>query len=277
MRFQAAACLGIVTTAAIECGPPPAYKYHAVVTTSSDNSNCYYQDWQNAILYERILEMQTDPCGSAIANFTRLLVGPPDRWMDRIPTMLVEGEDRSATATPGYIQGGRPRALVQFGEKVLPYIQEDYILMLEPDMFMLSDFPAEATPTRPLLVHYDYMSFVPHNQLILDAYRRHMKDDQFMPSLFSGPSPGLFHRDQFLPIMTEFRQLVHDLWIDDQEQARRHENDSSQLPELWGWIKDMHAFVLAMYKLQLDPIVKQRIFLCTFLSVAKRSLLFCAL
>jgi hypothetical protein len=57
--------------------------------------------------------------------------------------------------------------------------------------------------------------------------------------------------------MKEFRKWNHVLWLEDQAQLKLHQADSNQPRQLWGWILEMHAFMLALDSLHIEPIVRE--------------------
>ena len=123
------------------CENPPAYQYHVVVTTSSWHGTCAYQDWQTSVLYERVKELQQNNC-SAIGGFTRLLVGDQRPMhkifgMDVIPTLLIPEDYSREFQTPSYVVGARAMAMNYFAEKILPSLKEEYVLLVDPDMFFI--------------------------------------------------------------------------------------------------------------------------------------------
>ncbi|KAF2291837.1 hypothetical protein GH714_035801 [Hevea brasiliensis] len=117
-------------------------RYH-VGLTATDTP---YSQWQCRIMYYWYKKMKDMP-GSDMGKFTRILhSGKADNLMDEIPTFVVdplpEGLDR------GYIVLNRPWAFVQWLEKAT--IDEEYILMAEPDHIFVNPLPNLAHGEHPV-------------------------------------------------------------------------------------------------------------------------------
>ncbi|GLT54888.1 hypothetical protein SLA2020_280480 [Shorea laevis] len=108
-------------------------KFHVALTAT----DAPYSQWQCRIMYYWYKKVKDMP-GSDMGKFTRVLhSGSPDKLMEEIPTFVVdplpEGLDR------GYVVLNRPWAFVQWLEKAT--IEEEYILMAEPDHIFLKPLP----------------------------------------------------------------------------------------------------------------------------------------
>ncbi|KAL7159012.1 hypothetical protein ABFS83_01G001000 [Erythranthe nasuta] len=107
--------------------------FHTAVTASGS----IYNTWQCRVMYYWFKKQKDEP-NSDMGGFTRILhSGRPDRFMDEIPTFvaqpLPDGMDQ------GYIVLNRPWAFVQWLQQA--DIQEDYILMSEPDHILVKPIP----------------------------------------------------------------------------------------------------------------------------------------
>ncbi|XP_038711519.1 hydroxyproline O-arabinosyltransferase 1-like isoform X2 [Tripterygium wilfordii] len=107
--------------------------FHTAVTASDS----VYNTWQCRIMYYWFNKFKDAP-GSEMGGFTRILhSGRPDKFMDEIPTFVAQplpsGMDQ------GYIVLNRPWAFVQWLQQA--NIQEDYILMAEPDHIIVKPIP----------------------------------------------------------------------------------------------------------------------------------------
>ncbi|XP_055820227.1 hydroxyproline O-arabinosyltransferase 1 [Solanum dulcamara] len=105
-----------------------------IAVTSSDS---VYNTWQCRIMYYWFKKFKDEP-NSEMGGFTRILhSGKPDRFMDEIPTFVAQplpsGMDQ------GYIVLNRPWAFVQWLQQA--QIEEDYILMSEPDHVIVKPIP----------------------------------------------------------------------------------------------------------------------------------------
>ncbi|KAK4388629.1 Hydroxyproline O-arabinosyltransferase 1 [Sesamum angolense] len=107
--------------------------FHTAVTASDS----IYNTWQCRVMYYWFKKQKNKP-NSEMGGFTRILhSGHPDRFMDEIPTFvaqpLPDGMDQ------GYIVLNRPWAFVQWLQQAK--IEEDYILMSEPDHILVKPIP----------------------------------------------------------------------------------------------------------------------------------------
>ena len=84
--------------------------------------------------YKKVKEAQG--VDGQMGGFTRVLHDKPDTLMDEIPTCAVARLDNEF----GFVVMSRPNAFKQFFE-VCPPIEEDYILMAEPDHLYLRPIP----------------------------------------------------------------------------------------------------------------------------------------
>ncbi|XP_078443535.1 hydroxyproline O-arabinosyltransferase 1-like [Wolffia australiana] len=107
--------------------------FHTAVTSS----DAVYNTWQTRIMYYWYKKFQDKP-GSEMGGFTRILhSGRPDKYMDEIPTFVAD--PLSSNVHQGYVVLNRPWAFVQWLQKAK--IQEDYILMAEPDHLIVKPIP----------------------------------------------------------------------------------------------------------------------------------------
>ena len=125
-----------------------------------------------------------------------------------------------------------------------------------PDMFLLKEWPTIATPESPSLAYYRYM--VPPFRHLKDGIMRLTGADIGAELLPTGPSPGLFHRDQFAKIMPVFEETMYNMWHEDFVITKDWTDDKAH-PEYWGWLRDMYAFVVALHQLDVTPIVKKEL------------------
>ncbi|XP_072972538.1 hydroxyproline O-arabinosyltransferase 1-like [Typha angustifolia] len=107
--------------------------FHTAVTASDS----VYNTWQCRVMYYWFKKARDGP-GSEMGGFTRILhSGRADEFMEEIPTFvadpLPDGSDQ------GYIVLNRPWAFVQWLRKA--DIQEEYILMAEPDHIIVKPIP----------------------------------------------------------------------------------------------------------------------------------------
>ncbi|PKI57767.1 hypothetical protein CRG98_021834, partial [Punica granatum] len=133
-------------------------RFHVAVTATDSP----YSKWQCRIMYYWYKRVKDMP-GSEMGKFTRILhSGSPDNLIEEIPTFVVdplpEGLDR------GYIVLNRPWAFVQWLESAT--IEEEYILMAEPDHIFVRPLPNLAHETRPAGYPFFYIKPAEHEKII---------------------------------------------------------------------------------------------------------------
>ncbi|EPS57590.1 hypothetical protein M569_17227, partial [Genlisea aurea] len=107
--------------------------FHTVLTAS----DAIYNAWQSRVMYYWYKKHKDDP-DSEMGGFTRILhSGAPDRFMDEIPTFVAQ--PLSEDAHKGFIVLCRSWGIVQWLQQV--EIEEDYILMAEPDHLIVRPIP----------------------------------------------------------------------------------------------------------------------------------------
>ncbi|KAL6523883.1 Hydroxyproline O-arabinosyltransferase 1 [Orobanche minor] len=111
--------------------------FHTAVTASDS----IYNTWQCRVMYYWF-KKQKDKPNAEMGGFTRILhSGQPDRFMDEIPTFVAQ--PLPAGMDQGYIVLNRPWAFVQWLQQA--DIEEDYILMSEPDHILVKPIPNLST------------------------------------------------------------------------------------------------------------------------------------
>ena len=123
-----------------------ADKYHVIVTVSEGT----YVEWHARVCYFWYKKIKAENPNGAMGGFTRLLhSGVPDRWMDEIPTVVVDPLPREMDEiVNGYVVLNRPYGLMQWVRDYLDKIPEQYVLMSEPDHIFIRSPPLWATPER---------------------------------------------------------------------------------------------------------------------------------
>ncbi|KAK6118371.1 hypothetical protein DH2020_047942 [Rehmannia glutinosa] len=115
----------------------PSRKSKRLFHTAVTASDSIYNTWQCRVMYYWFKKQKNKP-NSDMGGFTRILhSGQPDRFMDEIPTFVAQplpsGMDQ------GYVVLNRPWAFVQWLQQV--NIEEDYVLMSEPDHILVKPIP----------------------------------------------------------------------------------------------------------------------------------------
>ncbi|CAM6044368.1 unnamed protein product [Sphagnum compactum] len=143
----------------------PAKRLFHVAVTANESP---YTRWQCRIMYYWYKKFKHDPV-SEMGGFTRILHSrKPDNVMDEIPTVIVdplpEGQDQ------GYIVLNRPWAFVQWLLKA--NIEEDYILMAEPDHLFIRPMPNLASETMPVAFPFFYIAPQENEDILCKFYPR---------------------------------------------------------------------------------------------------------
>ncbi|KAJ0021552.1 hypothetical protein Pint_30849 [Pistacia integerrima] len=163
-------------------------KYHVALTAT----DAPYSQWQSRIMYYWYKKVQDMP-GSDMGKFTRILhSGKPDKLMEEIPSFVVdplpEGLDR------GYIVLNRPWAFVQWLEKAT--IDEEYILMAEPDHIFVNPLPNLAHGSNPAGYPFFYIKPAEHEKILRKFYPKEMGPVTNIDPI--GNSPVIIRRVIFL-------------------------------------------------------------------------------
>eukprot|EP01018_Ginkgo_biloba_P022619 Gb_35113 [translate_table: standard] len=132
--------------------------FHTALTASDS----VYNSWQCRIMYYWYKQFKDKP-GSEMGGFTRVLhSGKPDKLMDEIPTFVAD--PLPAGLDKGYIVLNRPWAFVQWIKK--ENIEEEYILMAEPDHVIVKPIPNLATEDFPAAFPFFYIVPQEHEKII---------------------------------------------------------------------------------------------------------------
>ncbi|XP_014502596.1 hydroxyproline O-arabinosyltransferase 3 [Vigna radiata var. radiata] len=198
-------------------------KFHVAVT-ATDSA---YNQWQCRIMYywyEKVKEMR----GSEMGKFTRILhSGRPDQLMDEIPTFVVdplpEGLDR------GYIVLNRPWAFVQWLEKA--DIQEEYILMAEPDHIFVNPLPNLAYGSQPAAYPFFYIKPEENEKVLRKFYPEEKGPVTNIDPI--GNSPVIIKKS----LMEE----IAPTWVN----VSLRMKDDAETDKAFGWVLEMYAYAVA--------------------------------
>ncbi|KAJ8446855.1 hypothetical protein Cgig2_016165 [Carnegiea gigantea] len=136
-------------------------KFHVAVTAS----DAPYSKWQCRIMYYWY-KRSKDRAGSEMGGFTRVLhSGRPDNLMEEIPTFVVDPLPNGVDQ--GYVVLNRPWAFLQWLEKAK--IEEEYVLMGEPDHIFVKPLPNLAHGKHPAAYPFFYIKPA-ENEKILRRY-----------------------------------------------------------------------------------------------------------
>jgi hypothetical protein len=214
-------------------------KYHVIVTVSEG----IYVQWQARMCYYWYKKIKAQHPDSAMGGFTRLLhSGLADEYMDEIPTIVVDPlPPEMDDIIQGYVVLNRPYGLLQWVQKYLPDIQENYILMSEPDHIFLKPPPLWATPTKAAAFPFFYIEpqAKENSDIIKKFNKKNVPIHKFAPI---GNSPVMIHRDQLKPVVEIWSNLS--ITIKQDEEA----------DQKWGWVQEMFAWSIA--STQIEPPVE---------------------
>lgn len=169
-----------------------------------------------------------DMPGSDMGRFTRVLhSGSPDNLMEEIPTFVVDplpqGLDR------GYIVLNRPWAFVQWLEKAT--IEEEYILMAEPDHVFANPLPNLAKGNQPAAFPFFYIKPDKNEKIIRKFYPAEKGPVNNVDPI--GNSPVIIKKS-----------LLEDIaptWVN----VSLRMKDDPETDKAFGWVLEMYAYAVA--------------------------------
>mmetsp|Transcript_19465 Transcript_19465/g.23299 ORF Transcript_19465/g.23299 Transcript_19465/m.23299 type:complete len:528 (-) Transcript_19465:155-1738(-) len=203
--------------------PGKSRKFHTVMTTNGS----VYVNWQSQIMYYFFKKFKAlqGPDGD-MGGFTRLLHGEPDALMDEIPTVVVERLNKEY----GFVVLSRPNAFVQWLNKV--EIEEDYILMAEPDHIILRPIPNLMVGDKAAAFPFFYIAPKEFPDLIQKyvgpiGKRNVAKMDPV------GNSPVMIHKNDLKKVAPTWADLAVKMKTD------------PEADKAWGWVLEMWAYTCA--------------------------------
>jgi len=208
--------------------PDPSRKFHVVLTTN----NAVYQAWQARVMYYHYKKQKAlqGPNGQ-MGGFTRILHDSSDGLEDEIPTCRV---DRLQDEM-GFVVLSRPWAFEQFFAKC-PEIEEDYILMAEPDHLYIKPIPNLMRGNNPAAFPFFYI--VPHDQPdILRRFLPGITDEEMFDIDPIGSSPTFIHKNDLKRLAPVWNNMSVALQSD------------PPAKKAWGWVIEMYGYTLAAYKM----------------------------
>ena len=163
-------------------------RFHVVVTTNAN----VYQAWQVRVMYYWYQEQRKkqDPTTGQMGGFTRVLHDDADALVNEIPTCVVNRLENEM----GFVVLSRPNAFVEFFEKC-PEIEEDYVLMAEPDHLYLRPLENLMTGNTPAAFPFFYIDPKKYPRLIRRFAGEHMSDAAIEAMDPVGSSPVFLHKD----------------------------------------------------------------------------------
>ncbi|KAG5038784.1 hypothetical protein JHK82_019607 [Glycine max] len=234
-------------------------KFHVAVTAT----DAAYSQWQCRIMYYWYKKVKDMP-GSDMGKFTRIVhSGRPDQLMDEIPTFVVdplpagldrvqvssqerhggakfwwehsESGTRGSILAQGYVVMNRPWAFVQWLEKA--DIEEEYILMAEPDHIFVNPLPNLTNGNQPAGYPFFYIKPVKHGKIIRKFYPKANGPITDIDPI--GNSPVIIQK-----VNSQLQSLLEEIaptWVNISLQMK----DDPETDETFGWVLEMYAYAVA--------------------------------
>nr|XP_043622925.1 hydroxyproline O-arabinosyltransferase NOD3-like [Erigeron canadensis] len=195
-----------------------------VALTATDST---YSKWQCRIMYYWYKKTKAMP-GSEMGKFTRILhSGQSDNLMDEIPTFVVDplppGLDR------GYIVLNRPWAFVQWLQRAT--IEEEYILMAEPDHIFVNPLPNLARGDFPAAYPFFYIRPQQNENIIRKYYPKEYGPVTNIDPI--GNSPVIIRKD--------ILEKIAPTWTNVSLRMKADPETDKTL----GWVLEMYAYAVA--------------------------------
>jgi hypothetical protein len=201
-------------------------RFHVVVTTNAN----VYQAWQVRVMYYWYQEQRKkqDPTTGQMGGFTRVLHDDADALVNEIPTCVVNRLENEM----GFVVLSRPNAFVEFFQKC-PEIEEDYVLMAEPDHLYLRPLENLMTGNTPAAFPFFYIDPKKYPRLIRRFAGEHMSDAAIEAMDPVGSSPVFLHKDDLRRVAPVWRDVT--LKIKKDPEADKE----------WGWVLEMYGYTIA--------------------------------
>ncbi|KAL3609241.1 hypothetical protein D5086_000261 [Populus alba] len=197
--------------------------FHVALTAT----DAPYSKWQCRIMYYWYKKKKDLP-GSEMGGFTRILhSGKPDNLMDEIPTTVVD--PLPAGLDQGYVVLNRPWAFVQWLEKAS--IEEEYILMAEPDHVFINPLPNLARGGLPAAFPFFYIKPADHESIIRKYYPEEKGPVTNVDPI--GNSPVI--------IKKELLERIAPTWMNISLKMKKDQ----ETDKAFGWVLEMYAYAVA--------------------------------
>ena len=200
-----------------------------VLLTANDSP---YQRWQSRVMYYQYEKLRREHPNSALGGFTRILhSGREDSLMDEIPTKIVDTLPKHVR-DDGYVVLHRPYAFMQWLEKFADDLDEEYVLMSEPDHLFVAPPPLLAT--RAKAVAFPFFYIAPNDPKYKPIVQR-FNAARAPPEAFKpiGSSPVMIHLDALRRVVPKWHELAVAMKQDKEADAA------------FGWVVEMWAYSIA--------------------------------
>ncbi|CAN7005463.1 unnamed protein product [Brassica rapa subsp. trilocularis] len=197
--------------------------FHVALTAT----DAPYNKWQCRIMYYWYKQKKALP-GSDMGGFTRILhSGNRDNLMDEIPTFVVDplppGLDR------GYVVLNRPWAFVQWLERAT--IEEDYVLMAEPDHVFVNPLPNLAVGGYPAAFPFFYITPEKYENIVRKYYPVEMGPVSNIDPI--GNSPVIISKESLENIAPTWMNV---------SLTMKNDPDTDKA---FGWVLEMYGYAVA--------------------------------
>ncbi|KAF5733640.1 hypothetical protein HS088_TW16G00080 [Tripterygium wilfordii] len=197
--------------------------FHVALTAT----DAPYSKWQCRIMYYWYKKKKDLP-GSDMGGFTRILhSGNPDNLMDEIPTVVVDplpaGMDR------GYVVLNRPWAFVQWLQKAT--IEEEYILMAEPDHIFVAPLPNLVHGGYPAAFSFFYIKPEENEKTIRKFYPEEKGPVTDIDPI--GNSPVIIKKDLL--------EKIAPTWMNVSLKMKQ----DPETDKTFGWVLEMYGYAVA--------------------------------
>ncbi|CAI0461947.1 unnamed protein product [Linum tenue] len=188
----------------------PKAPFHVAMTATDS----IYNQWQCRIMYYWYKRIKDHPI-SEMGGFTRILhSGKPDSLMDEIPTIVVDP---------------LPPGMDQWLEKEV--IEEDYILMAEPDHIFVSPLPNLSNEGVLAAFPFFYIKPLENADIVRKYFREEMGPISNVDPI--GNSPVIISKDLL--------QKIAPTWMN---VSIRMKSDPDT-DRAFGWVLEMYAYAIA--------------------------------
>ncbi|KAK3128535.1 hypothetical protein QOZ80_6BG0463130 [Eleusine coracana subsp. coracana] len=197
--------------------------FHTAVTAS----DAFYNTWQCRVMYYWFKEARRAPSGAEMGGFTRILHSRrPDEFVDEIPTFVA---DPLPDGDQGYIVLNRPWAFVQWLQKA--DIQEEYILMAEPDHIIVKPIPNLSGDGRAAAFPFFYIEPKKYEKVLRKFFPEHEGAITKIDPI--GNSPVIIEKESLARIAPTWMNVSLAMKKD------------PEADKAFGWVLEMYAYALA--------------------------------
>lgn len=208
-------------------------KFHMLVTSN----HVVYQQWQTRVMYFHYKKQRAKQGEEgAMGGFTRILhSGKPDNLMDEIPTVVVD-DLRKQGGDHGFVVLSRPNAFIQWAQKLAAgeiHIDEDYVMMGEPDHLILRPIPNLMKGDRAACFPFFYIEPEKHAPLIQRLTNGAIAEDAVGTVARTGSSP--------VQLRVQDLAKIAPIWHNVSLAAKQ----DAEADKAWGWVLEMYGYAMA--------------------------------